>query len=171
MRARHYARATTAHTRAVEPTPCTLHWQLHSVVVTQQQVMHAHACTKPLTSKFTCLHTNRSLNSHPHSMLQAIEPILLQAAAASHQPPLAASTPASAAGDSGGGSSRSTTAAQQQRRRYASLQELLSALQPASGNGPCTAVWTAGAIAYRCKTCAVSPSSAVSLCVCLCVCE
>jgi hypothetical protein len=29
------------------------------------------------------------------------------------------------------------------------LQQLLSQLQPASGNGPCTAVWTAGAIAYR----------------------
>jgi hypothetical protein len=36
-------------------------------------------------------------------------------------------------------------------------------LQPASGNGPCTAVWTSGTIAYRCKTCAVSTSSAVRL--------
>lgn len=70
---------------------------------------------------------------------QALEPNLLQAAATT--------APTAAA--------------------HASLSALLSALQPASGNGPCTAVWTSGAIAYRCKTCAVSPSSAVCMCVCV----
>jgi hypothetical protein len=42
-----------------------------------------------------------------------------------------------------------------------SLEQLLTRLQPPAGNGPCTAVWTSGTVAYRCKTCAVSNSSAV----------
>jgi G3E family GTPase len=48
-----------------------------------------------------------------------------------------------------------------QQQQQQSFSELLSQLQPQSGNGPCTAVWTAGAIAYRCKTCAETSSSAV----------
>lgn len=31
----------------------------------------------------------------------------------------------------------------------------------AGGGGPCTSVWTAGTIAYRCRTCGLSPSAAV----------
>lgn len=31
----------------------------------------------------------------------------------------------------------------------------------AGGGGPCTCVWTAGTIAYRCRTCGLSPSAAV----------
>ena len=31
------------------------------------------------------------------------------------------------------------------------------------GAGPCTRVWTAGTLAYRCRTCGVSPAS--SICV------
>ena len=83
-------------------------------------------------------------------LLQALEPTLLQAAAA---PPAAAPSAPSAA---------PSAAAAAAGGPYQSLSELLSALQPPSGNGPCTAVWTSGTIAYRCKTCAVSSSSAVS---------
>lgn len=110
-----------------------------------------------LTQPLTCLKVRASTNNSraPAAVpsqqltlstnfplhLQDLEPVLLQAAAAAQTPDAgaaAAATPAAA-----------------------SLSELLSLLQPASGNGPCTAVWTSGTIAYRCKTCAVSNSSAV----------
>lgn len=42
-----------------------------------------------------------------------------------------------------------------------SYDSLLTDLEPKKGGGPCTAVWTAGTIAYRCKTCQITSSSAV----------
>lgn len=42
-----------------------------------------------------------------------------------------------------------------------SMDSLLSMLAPAQGHGPCTNVWTAGTVAYRCRTCQVTATSAV----------
>lgn len=44
-----------------------------------------------------------------------------------------------------------------------SFPHFKASLEPARGGGPCTAVWTAGTIAYRCKTCGLTASSAVCM--------
>jgi hypothetical protein len=44
---------------------------------------------------------------------------------------------------------------------HASYAELLASLQPREGGAQCSNVWTAGTIAYRCRTCQTNPTSAV----------
>ncbi|MEW5302971.1 MAG: hypothetical protein WDW36_005706 [Sanguina aurantia] len=93
---------------------------------------------------------------HPATRLKECEALLC-----SFQPPSNTPTSSSRAqhdarrsksdgGSSNGGSSSSFAA-------------YLSDLAAGTGNGPCTAVWTAGTIAYRCRTCQTSASSAVCI--------
>jgi hypothetical protein len=44
---------------------------------------------------------------------------------------------------------------------HATYSSLLASLQPRQGGAQCSSVWTAGTIAYRCRTCQTNPTSAV----------